>query len=79
MIQKTRPISKKTTVDCLACNDDVYIGSSPKIGNYVICNSCDAEFVIIDLEPVLIDWPDFDDYNDDDEGYYDDINDEYDY
>ncbi len=78
MKQKTKSISKKLMVECLACEDDVYIGSNPKIGSYVICNSCDAEFQIIDLDPVLIDWPEYDDYTDDDEGYYDDVYDELD-
>ena len=79
MEQKIRTRSKKLTVECLACDEDIFIGPKPKIGKYVICNSCDAEFQIIDLEPVLIDWPIDDDYFDDDEGYYDDIDDEYDY
>ena len=66
------------TVECLACNDDVYVGRNPKIGSYVTCNGCDAEFQIVDLDPVMIEWPDYDDYTDEEEGYYDDINDEYD-
>ena len=69
----------KIEVDCLACGDDVYVGRDPKIGSYIYCNNCDAEFQIIDLDPVLIDWPEDDDYFDDEEGYYDDLNDEYDY
>ena len=79
MKQKTKTRYKRITADCLACGDDVYVGQNPKIGSYVICNSCDSEFQIIDLEPVLIDWPDEDDYYDEEEGYYDDIQDEYDY
>ena len=79
MKQPTKTISKKMMAECLACNDDIYIGNNPQIGRYVICDNCDAEFIIIDLKPVLIDWPDFDDYSDEDEGYYDDIDDEYDY
>jgi transcription elongation factor Elf1 len=76
---KTRTRSRKLIVECLACADDVYVGLDPKIGSYIYCNNCDAEFQIIAIEPVLIDWPDEDDYFDDVEGYYDDINDENDY
>jgi hypothetical protein len=76
---KQKTISKKVTVACLACEDDVYIGRNPKIGNYVICNSCDSEFQIIDLEPIMIDWPDEDGYVDEEEAYYDDVYDEDDY
>ena len=79
MKHKTKTISKRLSAECLACGDDIYIGRTQKIGSYVICNHCDAEFQVIDLEPVLIDWPDGDDYYDEEEGYYDDIHDEYDY
>ena len=76
MKQKTRTRSKNEVVECLACEDDVFVGRNPKIGNFVVCHNCDAAFQIIDLKPVLIDWPDYDDYTDDDEGYYDDVYDE---
>lgn len=76
---KNKTMTKKLKVECLACDDDIYIGQNPKIGFYVTCNSCDAEFQITDLKPVLIDWPDEDDFVDEEEGYYDDINDDSDY
>ncbi len=79
MKQKIKTISKKKKVECLACSDDVYVDRNLKIGSYVICSGCDAAFQIIDLDPVLIDWPDLDDYVDDDESYYDEIQDEDDY
>lgn len=75
---KHKTISKKMRVKCLACEDDIYVGNNPKIGGYVICHGCDAAFQITDLDPVMIDWPDDGDYFDEEEGYYDDINDEYD-
>ena len=78
MKHNTKTITKKFQVECLACDDDIYVGSNPKIGGYVTCNSCDAEFQITDLKPTMIDWPDEDDYVDEEEGYYDDINDEFD-
>jgi hypothetical protein len=78
MKPKIKTRSKNVTVECLACKDDVYVGQNPKIGNYVFCHSCDAEFQIIDLEPVMIDWPDYNGFSDEDEGYYDDTYDEYD-
>ena len=65
--------SKKETVECLACDEDVYVGRNPKVGNFVTCQHCDETFQIIDIDPILIDWPyDDDDYSDDEEGYYDD-------
>ena len=76
--EKMRP--KRETVECLACDDDVYVGRNPKVGNFVTCRHCEEVFQIIDIDPVLIDWPydEDDDYTDDDEGYYDDNYDEVD-
>ena len=74
--EKTRP--KKATVECLACDEDVYVGRNPKVGNFVTCHHCDETFQIIDIAPILIDWPLDDDYTVDEEGYYDDVYDEYD-
>jgi hypothetical protein len=70
---KQKTISKRGTVACLACEVDVYVGFNPKIGSYVICNHCDAEFQITNLKPVMINWPDDDDFTDEDEAYYDDL------
>ena len=79
MKHHTKPHPKNETVECLSCEEDVYVGRNPKIGKYVVCNNCDATFQIIDIEPVLIDWPeDDDDYTDDDAGFYDDVYDEFD-
>ena len=79
MKQQTKTRSKKMIVGCLACEDEIFVGRDSKIGSYIYCNTCDAEFQIIDIKPVLIDWPDDDDYYDGKEGYYDDINEENDY
>jgi hypothetical protein len=74
---KMRP--KKETVECLSCDEEVFVGRNPKVGNFVTCHNCDETFQIIDIEPVLIDWPyDEDDYTDDEEGYFDDVYEEYD-
>ena len=79
MKQNGKNFSKKETVECLACDEDVYVGRNPKVGNFVTCHNCDATFQIIDVGPVLIDWPfdgddeyeEYEDYGDEDEGYYD--------
>lgn len=77
---KAKP--KKVTVECLSCSEDIYVGRNPKVGSFVTCDNCDVEFEIIDLEPVMVDWPYFEDalvdtygYYGDEEGRYDDIND----
>jgi hypothetical protein len=77
---KTKP--KKLIIECLACSEEIYVGHNPIIGNIITCGSCDTMFEIIDLEPVLIDWPYFDDdygvYGDD-EGIYDEVDDKFGY
>jgi hypothetical protein len=70
--------TKKTTVECLSCSEVIDVGRSPKIGSIVTCSSCDSPFEIIELDPLLIDWPYYDDdYFDSDYSYSDE--DEYDY
>lgn len=53
----TRTKSRRTTVDCLACGEDVYVGQNPIIGRIIICHGCNSRFEIIDVEPVMVDWP----------------------
>lgn len=71
--------SKKTTIECLSCSKDINIDRNPKIGDFVYCNRCDSRFEIIDLDPVMVDWPYYDDDYGDDEGRYDDVDDEFGY
>ena len=58
---------KRKTVVCHSCGEDIYVGQHPKIGNFVTCRKCCSQFEIIDLDPVLVDWP----YYDDEESYGD--------
>ena len=59
---------KKTTIECLLCDKDIYVGYNPNPGKFITCKSCESVFEIINTDPVMIDWP----YYDDDEGFYDD-------
>lgn len=74
---KTKP--KKKAAECLYCGENIYIGHNPKVGNFVTCDSCDTQFEIVDLDPVMVDWPYYNDDFDGDEGFSDDIDDEYSY
>ena len=67
--------TKKLTVECLSCSQDITVGRSPKVGNFLTCDSCDSQFQIIAVEPVRVDWSSYDEYSDD-EDLYDDIDDE---
>jgi hypothetical protein len=53
------------------------VGSSPKLGENVICKHCGVEAVIVWLNPIELDLPYDDDFGDgdyvyEDDGYYDD-------
>ena len=69
---KIRVKPKKTVVECLLCDKDIYVGNYPNLGKFITCKSCESVFEIINIDPVMIDWP----YDDDDESFYDDIDDE---
>ena len=71
MRPKIRVKPKQATVECLLCNKDIYVGNNPILGKFITCKSCESVFEIINIDPVMIDWP----YYEDDEGFYDDIDD----
>lgn len=62
-------------VYCLDCDRKIILHTDVRVGDQVTCSSCDAEFQIISLSPVEIDWL-FDGYEDDDDDY-EDWDDEY--
>lgn len=61
---------KKMKVECLSCDNDIYIGDYPKVNKFITCKSCENVFEIINIDPILIDWPYFDDDYIDDEDLY---------
>lgn len=68
MNDRSRTKPQKKVIECLYCNEDIYLGGNPKIGNIVECKNCESLFEIVDLEPVMIDWPFYaDDYPDDED------------
>ena len=72
------------TTHCLSCDSKIEIGSKAKIGQFVYCEFCGADFEIIELNPIELDYAFVDDddldYDDDDDNYdsvgYDDDEDE---
>jgi hypothetical protein len=65
------------TTHCLSCDSKIEIGSKAKIGKFVYCEFCGADFEIIELNPIEIDYAFFDD-DDDDDLDYDDEEDSFD-
>ena len=65
-------ISKaKTIAECPSCGVDILFEMQLKLGQFIDCPSCDEFLEVIDLDPVLLDWPieggDYDDDFDDDD------------
>lgn len=67
MKYQTNSKPKRMIVECLSCGEGIYVGRNPKVGSFITCHSCDALLEIIDIEPIMIDWP----YYDDDESFSD--------
>jgi alpha-aminoadipate carrier protein LysW len=56
--------------ECVSCGADIKFRESPKMGQSVKCQNCNAELEVVWLDPVEVDWPFDDDYDEDDEDYY---------
>jgi len=75
MKSRAKVHQEKFMVKCLACKKTVDVGINPKVGKFITCKNCDMVFEIIDINPVILDWPyydDDDDYDDDYDGIDDD-------
>jgi lysine biosynthesis protein LysW len=42
--------------ECPNCERLVNVGKNPRIGQYVVCNSCNTKLEIYSLDPVELDW-----------------------
>ena len=61
--------------ECISCGSEITFREDPKMGQMVKCPRCDAELEVVWLDPLELDWPFVDDYEDEDEEdyyYYDD-------
>jgi transcription elongation factor Elf1 len=69
-VQKIKTNHKDSIVKCLLCNKMIDLGLNYKVGKFITCKNCEMVYEIINIDPVMIDWPY---YNDGD--YYDDLED----
>jgi lysine biosynthesis protein LysW len=53
--------------NCIGCNTDIRFRQSPKIGMLVTCEECGAELEVVWLDPLELDWPFIDDWDEDEE------------
>jgi alpha-aminoadipate carrier protein LysW len=56
-----------TKATCPDCGEKITIRGAVRIGQEVVCPSCDAELEVVETEPVELDWAYEDDYDDDDD------------
>ena len=72
MNQKAIARPHQQTIECLICNEIIDVGGKPTLGVIVECKNCESVFEIIEVDPLTIDWPYYDDDFNDDEDLYDD-------
>lgn len=63
-----QPKGKAIRAECPSCFNSVNVGSSPRIGQFVVCASCKTELEVVWLSPIELDIPFGDsNYEDDDD------------
>ena len=48
--------AKRIVVDCLDCERPIKLTFHPLIGQIITCPHCDAEFEVIEVDPLELDW-----------------------
>ena len=59
---------------CISCDNEIRLRRPPKIGMLVTCPECGAELELIWLDPLELDWPFIDEWDEEEEelSLYDD-------
>ncbi|MBN1246657.1 MAG: hypothetical protein JXC32_03320 [Anaerolineae bacterium] len=61
------------TATCPACDETIILNAMPKLDQKIRCPHCRTDLIVVDLDPVELDWDDFEDDDDwDDEDDEDD-------
>jgi len=53
---------------CPECDQKIVV-NRPRMGQRIICSSCEAELEVISVHPLELDWADFEDEDWDDEDW----------
>jgi len=66
--------SQNLSVRCIDCEKRITFKTPPRIDQTVLCPHCDAMLMVVDLNPVELDWAyeDDEDFDDDGEDFDDD-------
>ena len=63
----------KIMSECPSCGETVIFERKPTLGQFIDCPFCEEFLEVIDLDPLLLDWPIEDgDYDDDEDDFYED-------
>ena len=69
---KSRTMTDKDLiVKCLLCNNMIDPGINYTVGKFITCKNCEMVFEIINIDPIMIDWPYYEDDYIDNEDLYD--------
>ncbi len=64
--------------ECPQCGYEISVGSQPRIGQQVVCNSCGSELEVVWLDPLELDWPMLDGEDEEEmDGFEEEEEDEY--
>ena len=47
----------KVKATCPKCGEKTSIGEHPKNGQILVCTFCGVELEIVNLDPLMLDWP----------------------
>ena len=48
-------VNRKRISRCPACDEKIFIGERPKVGQYLLCSICDEKLEIVNLDPIQLD------------------------
>ena len=43
--------------ECLDCDAPIRLATAPWVGMRVVCGACNAEFEVVEVDPLELDWP----------------------
>lgn len=65
---------------CPGCDQNIYFRKTPKLGDIVYCDNCEADLEVVNVNPIELDWPweeeeeeDYEDEDFEDEDWDDDL------
>lgn len=60
------------TAICPACDETIILNTQPKLDQKVRCPHCRTDLIVVEVDPVELDWDDLEDDWDEDEDWDDD-------